>query len=169
MGATTAAAHPSHPTLLVLAVALADTPRPNIAFSLLLMVRVARAKAARKGRGARRGVRKLSINSESLRAQGLKTFKILKFSREIENFKRATRQPLFFFWGGGEIFNLAWNFLSRLKFSISIENFKRDWKISPPPPPKKKKEGLVGGSLEIFNLAWKFQDLEIVSILGPLS
>ena len=52
-----------------------------------------------------------------LRAQRLKKFKILKFSSEIENFKRATHQ--------GPIFcGKLWR--SRLKISIEIENFKRD-------------------------------------------
>ena len=39
-------------------------------------------------------------------------------------------------------------FESRLKFSISLENFKPDLQNSP-----QKKRGLVGGALEIFNLA----------------
>ena len=46
----------------------------------------------------------------SLRAQRLKKFKILKFSSEIENFKRATHQTLF-----------LWGILE-----VKIEIFKRD-------------------------------------------
>ena len=38
----------------------------------------------------------------SLRAQRLKKFKILKFSSEIENFKRATHQTPTFFVGNSE-------------------------------------------------------------------
>ena len=41
---------------------------------------------------------------------------------------------------------------SHLKISISIESFNLDLQNSP-----QKKSGLVGGSLELFNLAWKFQ------------
>ena len=44
--------------------------------------------------------------------------------------------------------NLAWKFQSRLKISISLENFNLDLQNSP-----QKNRGLVGGSLEIFNLA----------------
>ena len=36
------------------------------------------------------------LHPPPLRAQRLKIFKILKFSSEIEIFKRATHQPLFF-------------------------------------------------------------------------
>ena len=46
-------------------------------------------------------------------------------------------------------FHLAWNFQSR------------PWEFPT------KMGGLVGGSLENFNLAWKFQDLEIFQSLGP--
>ena len=56
--------------------------------------------------------------SPTLRAQRLKKFKILKFSSEIEKFKRAAHQtPIFCgeFWRSG------------LKFSSGIEIFKRDW------------------------------------------
>ena len=56
----------------------------------------------------------------SQRAQRLKKIKILKFSSEIEKFKRSTHQtPVFCgkFWR------------SRLKFSIEIEIFKRDWQF----------------------------------------
>ena len=56
----------------------------------------------------------------ALRAQILKKFKILKFSSEIEIFKRATHQPPIFC---GEFWR------SRLKFSSEIEIFKRDWKF----------------------------------------
>ena len=55
---------------------------------------------------------------DTLRAQILKKFKILKFSSELEIFKRATHQtPIFCgeFWRSG------------LKISSEIENFKRDW------------------------------------------
>ena len=68
-----------------------------------------------------------------------------------------------------EIFDLAWNFQSRLKFSILTLRIPH------------KNRGLVGGSLEMFNLAWKchsFQsrlkisipegDLEIFQDSGPL-
>ena len=57
----------------------------------------------------------------SLRAQILKNFKILKFSSELENFKRATHQTPIFrgeFWRSG------------LKISSEIEIFKRDWIFS---------------------------------------
>ena len=56
----------------------------------------------------------------ALRAQRLKKFKILKFSSEIENFKRAAHQtPIFCgeFWRSG------------LKISSEIEIFKREWKF----------------------------------------
>ena len=45
----------------------------------------------------------------------------------------------------------AWNFQSRLKTSISLESFNPGLRNRP------QNRGLVGGSLEIFNLAWKFQ------------
>ena len=62
-------------------------------------------------------VQTFSFSKGSLRAQRLKKFKILKFSSEIENFKRATHQtPIFC----GEFRR------SRLKISIEIEIFKRD-------------------------------------------
>ena len=58
---------------------------------------------------------------ENARAQRLNNFKILKFSSEIENFKRAAHQtPIFC----GEFWR------SRLKISSEIENFKRDWIFS---------------------------------------
>ena len=47
-----------------------------------------------------------------------------------------------------EICNAAWNFQSRLNFSISTFRIPHN------------NRGLVGGSLENFNLAWKFQDLD---------
>ena len=50
---------------------------------------------------------------------------------------------------------------SLLKFSISLEIFNPDLQNS------HKNWGLVGGPLEIFNLAWKFQDLECFQSLGP--
>ena len=54
------------------------------------------------------------------------------------------------------MFNLAWKFKSRLKFSILTSRIShKNW-------------GLVGGSLEIFNLAWKFQDLDFFQDLGPV-
>ena len=58
--------------------------------------------------------------SHTLRAQRLKKFKILKFSSEIEHFKRAAHQtPIFCgeFWRSG------------LNISSEIEIFKRDWKF----------------------------------------
>ena len=58
-----------------------------------------------------------SSRNGSLRAQRLKKFKILKFSSELEIFKRATHQtPIFCgeFWRSG------------LKISSEIEIFKRD-------------------------------------------
>ena len=75
-----------------------------------------------------------------------------------------------------QIFNpYAWKFQSRLKFSISIENFNPDLDNSP------HKGALLCGSVEIFNLDWKFQseigrlkisipeqNLEIFQSLGPL-
>ena len=48
----------------------------------------------------------------TLRAQILKNFKILKFSSELEIFKRATHQTPVFLWGILE---------------VRIEHFKRDW------------------------------------------
>ena len=63
----------------------------------------------------------------SLRAQILKIFKILKFSSEIEIFKRATHQPPIFC---GENFKRDWNFNLVWKFSSEIDNFKRDWFFS---------------------------------------
>ena len=51
----------------------------------------------------------------------------LKFSIEIEIFKRATQQTPFFFWefwrSGIENFKRDWNFQSRLKISIEIDFF----------------------------------------------
>ena len=47
------------------------------------------------------------------------------------------------------MFYLAWKFQSRLS-EFPTEN-----------------RGLVSGSLEIFNLAWKFQDLDFFQSLGP--
>ena len=44
---------------------------------------------------------KLSAFLSTLRAQILKNFKILKFSSEIENLKRATHQTLFFVGNSG--------------------------------------------------------------------
>ena len=58
--------------------------------------------------------------------------------------------------------NLAWNFQSRLKISIRIEIFNPDLQNSP-----QKNRGMVGGLLQIFNLAWKFQDLNFFRSLGP--
>ena len=49
----------------------------------------------------------------------------LKFSIEIEIFKRATRRPPNFLWGILKVRH--WKFQSRLIFSIEIENFNRDW------------------------------------------
>ena len=73
------------------------------------------------------GSRGVPKNPSTLGAQRLKKFKILKFSSEIENFKRATHQtPIFV--GNSE--GRDWNFQSRLKFSSEIENFKRDWFFS---------------------------------------
>ena len=57
---------------------------------------------------------------------------------------------------------IAWNFQSRLKISISPEIFNPDLQNSP-----QKIRGLVGGLLEVFKHAWKFQDLEIFQDLGP--
>ena len=65
-------------------------------------------------RSAREPVHDSCKQESSLRAQNLKNFKILKFSSEIEIFKRATHQPLF-----------LWGILK-----VEIENFKRDWKFS---------------------------------------
>ena len=69
----------------------------------------------------------------------------------------------------------AWNFQSRLKISISIENFNPDLDKTP------QKGALLCGSLEIFNLDWKFRseigrlkisiperNLEFFQSLGPL-
>ena len=50
---------------------------------------------------------------------------------------------------------------SRLKFSISLEIFNPDLQNS------NKNRGLVGGSLEMFNLVCKFQDLDFL-IFRPL-
>ena len=72
-----------------------------------------------------------------LRAQRLKRFKIalrdcnfqarLKFSSEIENFKRAAHQaPIFV----GNSQGQDWNFQARLNFSSEIESFKRDQMFS---------------------------------------
>ena len=47
----------------------------------------------------------------------------LKFSSEVENFKRATHQTLLF---GGELRRPRFNISSEIEFSIEIENFKRD-------------------------------------------
>ena len=49
---------------------------------------------------------------------------------------------------------------SRLKFSISFEDFNLDLQNSPP----KKYTALVGGSLEISNLAWKFQSRRAILV-----
>ena len=63
----------------------------------------------------------------TLRAQILKKFKILKFSSELEIFKRATHQtPIFVGNSGGQ----DWKFQAILKFSSEIENFKRSWFFS---------------------------------------
>ena len=59
-------------------------------------------------------------------------------------------------------FKIAWNFQSRLKISLSLEMFNPDLQNSP-----QKNRGLVGGSLENFKLALKFQDLEFFQDLGP--
>ena len=67
-----------------------------------------------------RVVCELSEPKKTLRAQRLKNFKILKFSSQIEIFKRAAHQtPIFC----GEFSR------SGLKFSSEIEIFKRDWKF----------------------------------------
>ena len=118
----------------------------------------------------------------TLRAQILKKIKILKFSSELEIFKRATHQtPIFCgeFWRSGlkisseiEIFKRDWNFQAILKiFKIWAfrEIFNLAWKFqsrlkfsipdlqnSPPSPPHKNRV-LVGGLLENFNLDWNFQ------------
>ena len=56
----------------------------------------------------------------ALRAQRLKNVKILKFSSEISNFKRATHQtPIFC--GNSE--GQDWNFQARLKISSEIDFF----------------------------------------------
>ena len=66
------------------------------------------------------------------KTQRARILKKINIAWTLENFKF----PL-------EIFNLAWNFQSRLKFSILTLRIPH------------KNRGLVGGSLEIFNLAWK--------------
>ena len=100
--------------------------------------------------------------------------KKIEISSENDIFERATHRGPFFV---GNSRRRDWYFRARLKISIGIENFERDWiilivgpsgfasnfqsrlKISiltlriPPPPHKIR--GLVGGSLEICNLAWK--------------
>ena len=64
----------------------------------------------------------------SLGAQILKKIKILKFSSELEIFKRATHQTPSFFCGnsGGQ----DWKFQARLNISSDLENFKRSWIFS---------------------------------------
>ena len=62
----------------------------------------------------------------------MKNFKILKFSSETENFKRATHQTLFFV-GNSE--GRDWKLQARLKFSSQIENFERDCFFSSPVSP----------------------------------
>ena len=62
--------------------------------------------------------------------------------------------------------NLDWNCQSRLKISIALEMFN--------PGPSEfptKSRGLVGGSLENFNVDWRFQSLRAIlnfPIFGPL-
>ena len=78
----------------------------------LANVRAALSRLQQLNLSLERGVPK-----PALRAQILKTFKILKFSSEIDNFKRATHQTPTFcgeFWRSG------------LKTSSEIEIFKRD-------------------------------------------
>ena len=74
----------------------------------------------KRGGGGRGAGRVFAGNSWTLRAQILKKFKILKFSSELEIFKRATHQtPIFCgeFWRSG------------LKISSDLEIFKRSWKF----------------------------------------
>ena len=86
-----------------------------------------------------------SFGGISLRAQRLKKIKILKFSSENENFKRAAHQtPIFcgVFWRSG------------LKFSSEIEIFKRDWKFQ--------------SRLSFFNL-WALRDCRETIFASHLS
>ena len=74
-----------------------------------------------------RAIRNAIRANHSLRAQRLKKFKILKFSSEIENFKRAAHQtPIFcFLWGiqkvGLEMFSIEIENFKDLELKISIE------------------------------------------------
>ena len=87
-------------------------------------------------------------NDLSLRAQRLKKFKILNFSSEIENFKRATHQtPIYCgkFWKSGiENFNRDWKFQARLKISSKIDFFNlwalRAFSVPEPQSPWKERK-----------------------------
>ena len=87
-------------------------------------------KSHERGGGGGREGRVSAANWQTLRAQIERIQDRppgLKFSIEIENFKRATKQTPFFV-GNSE--GQDWKFQSRLKFSSEIEIFNRDWFFS---------------------------------------